>query len=45
VARAPNFHNGSAKTLHEVVRHYSRRLNFNFTHQEEDDLVAFLNAL
>jgi cytochrome c peroxidase len=45
VARAPYFHNGSAKTLREVVRHYSTRRNFNFTHQEEDDLVAFLNAL
>lgn len=44
-ARAPYFHNGSAKTVREVVRHYSTVRNFQFTQQEEDDLVAFLNAL
>jgi len=44
-ARAPYFHNGSAKTLRDVVRHYSDHLQFNFTRQEEDDLVAFLSAL
>jgi cytochrome c peroxidase len=45
VARAPYFHNGSAKTLRDVVRHYSERRGFNFTRQEQDDLTAFLNAL
>jgi cytochrome c peroxidase len=44
-ARAPYFHNGSARTLRDVVRHYSERRGFGFTRQEEDDLVAFLNAL
>jgi cytochrome c peroxidase len=44
-ARAPYFHNGSAKTLRDVVRHYSQRRGFNFTEQEEQDLVAFLRAL
>jgi cytochrome c553 len=44
-ARAPYFHNGSARTLRDVVRHYSERRGFQFTKQEEDDLVAFLNAL
>jgi cytochrome c peroxidase len=44
-ARAPYFHNGSAKTLRDVVRHYGQRRGFNFTEQEEEDLVAFLRAL
>jgi cytochrome c peroxidase len=44
-ARAPYFHNGGAKTLRDVVRHYSEQRGFNFTRQEEDDLVAFLRAL
>jgi hypothetical protein len=44
-ARAPYFHNGIAETLEDVVRHYERFLNFQFTHRERDDLVAFLNAL
>lgn len=44
-ARAPYFHNGSASTLRDVVRHYSGKRGFNFTPQEEADLVAFLRAL
>lgn len=44
-ARAPYFHNGSAKTLRDVVRHYGQQRGFNFTEQEEQDLVAFLRAL
>jgi cytochrome c peroxidase len=44
-ARAPYFHNGSAKTLEDVVRHYETRFGFIFTDQERADLVAFLNAL
>ncbi|GFE80302.1 hypothetical protein GCM10011487_23020 [Steroidobacter agaridevorans] len=44
-ARAPYFHNGSAKTLRDVVRHYGEQRGFNFTEQEEQDLVAFLRAL
>jgi cytochrome c peroxidase len=44
-ARAPYFHNGSAKTLRDVVRHYGQQRGFNFTKQEEADLVAFLRAL
>ncbi len=44
-ARAPYFHNGIAKTLRDVVRHYDEVQTFGFTHQEKDDLVAFLNAL
>jgi len=44
-ARAPYFHNGIAPTLRDVVRHYDQVQSFGFTQQEEDDLVAFLEAL
>jgi cytochrome c peroxidase len=44
-ARAPYFHNGIAKSLLDVVRHYEQKLGFIYTPQEEQDLVAFLNAL
>jgi hypothetical protein len=44
-ARAPYFHNGSAKDLNEVVRFYDDRFGIGFTDQERDDLVAFLKAL
>jgi mono/diheme cytochrome c family protein len=44
-ARAPYFHNGTAATLDDVVRHYEIHLGFVFTDEERADLVAFLNAL
>jgi hypothetical protein len=44
-ARAPYFHNGSAATLDDVVRHYQNHFEFIFTDAERADLVAFLNAL
>jgi cytochrome c peroxidase len=44
-ARAPYFHNGIAKTLEDVVRHYEEHLGFVFTDRERRDLVAFLKAL
>ena len=44
-ARAPYFHNGVAKTLLDVVKHYEQKLGFVYTAEEEQDLVAFLNAL
>ncbi len=44
-ARAPFFHNGVAKDLHDVVKFYEKSLGFNFTPQEEEDLENFLNAL
>jgi cytochrome c peroxidase len=44
-ARAPYFHNGSAKTLLDVVRFYELRFGVFFSPQEEDDLVAFLSSL
>jgi cytochrome c peroxidase len=44
-ARAPYFHNGSAKDLAAVVHFYDQRFNIGFTTQEAADLVAFLQAL
>jgi len=44
-ARAPYFHNGTAATLGDVVRHYEIHFGFVFTDEERADLVAFLNAL
>jgi cytochrome c peroxidase len=44
-ARAPYFHNGSARTLLDAVRFYEVRFGVVFTPQEEQDLVAFLSAL
>lgn len=44
-ARAPYFHNGTAATLEDVVRHYETRFGFVYTDEERADLVAFLNAL
>ena len=44
-ARAPYFHNGSAKTLMDVVNFYDLRFGMGFTSQQKEDLVHFLNAL
>jgi hypothetical protein len=44
-ARAPYFHNGSAKTLMDAVNFYDRRFGIGFTQQEKEDLVAFLETL
>jgi hypothetical protein len=44
-ARAPYFHNGSAKTLLDAVRFYETRFGLSLTRDEESDLVAFLSAL
>lgn len=44
-ARAPYFHNGSAKSLEEAVHFYNQRFGIGFTDQESKDLAAFLAAL
>ncbi len=44
-ARAPYFHNGSARTLLDAVRFYETRFDLALTPQEESDLVAFLSSL
>ena len=43
--RAPYFHNGSALTLNDVVTFYNQRFNLGLTHQNQQDLVAFLSSL
>jgi cytochrome c peroxidase len=44
-ARAPYFHNGSARSLLDVVHFYETRFGLVITPQEESDLVAFLSSL
>lgn len=44
-SRGPLFHNGIARNIRELVSYYSANVNFNFTHHEKEDLVAFLEAL
>jgi cytochrome c peroxidase len=44
-ARAPYFHNGSARSLKDVVDFYDSRFQIGFTQREKEDLVAFLKAL
>jgi cytochrome c peroxidase len=44
-ARAPYFHNGSAKDLKDVVDFYDLRFGVRFSASEKVDLVAFLRAL
>jgi hypothetical protein len=44
-ARAPYFHNGSARSLEDAVNFYNKRFNIGFTPQEISDLVAFLSSL
>jgi cytochrome c peroxidase len=44
-ARAPYFHNGSAKTLLDVVHFYEQRFGITLTAQQEADLVNFLKSL
>lgn len=43
--RAPYFHNGAARGLHDVVEFYNQRFGLNLTNQQESDLVAFLQTL
>ena len=44
-SRAPYFHNGSARTLQDVVNFYDQRFGMQLTRQEKTDLEAFLSAL
>jgi cytochrome c peroxidase len=44
-ARSPYMHNGAFSALSEVVKFYNTRFNIGFTPQQQDDLVAFLEAL
>lgn len=44
-ARPPYFHDGSAKTLMDVVNFYDNRFNLGLTLPQKRDLVAFLKTL
>lgn len=44
-AREPYFHDGSARTLAEVVQFYDRRFTMGLTAEEQRDLASFLAAL
>jgi mono/diheme cytochrome c family protein len=41
----PYFHDGSAKTLRDVVEHYNRHLGLNLTDAQKRDLVEFLKSI
>jgi mono/diheme cytochrome c family protein len=42
---APYFHDGSAKTLEDVVKHYVRALNLQLTEKQKHDLEEYLKSL
>ena len=42
---APYFHDGSAKSLNEVVEHYNRVRNLRLTDGQKKDLVEYLKSL
>jgi hypothetical protein len=44
-ARAPYFHNGSARSLSELVDFYNVRFSIGLTSRERADLIAFLKTL
>jgi hypothetical protein len=44
-SRAPYFHNGSARSLDDVLEFYNNRFQIGLSAQEKRDLIAFLNAL
>ncbi len=44
-ARAPYFHDGSARSLRDVVDFYDKRFSIGFTEQQKTDLVNFLGSL
>jgi hypothetical protein len=44
-ARAPYFHDGSARTISEVIDHYQARFNITFLPGERENLILFLETL
>src|SRR5262249_23595428 len=44
-ARPPYFHNGSARTIEDVIDFYETRFHLDLTKREKADLAAFLLAL
>jgi cytochrome c peroxidase len=45
VQHPPYFHDGSAKTLNDVVDHYDKHLTLRLTTKEKADLVEYLKTL
>jgi mono/diheme cytochrome c family protein len=41
----PYFHDGSAKTLEDVIEHYAKALNLQLTKQQKHDLKEYLKSL
>ena len=41
----PYFHDGSAKTLDDVVEHYMKTRGFSLSRGEKRDLVQYLRSL
>lgn len=41
---APYFHDGSAETLEDVVKHYNEHLKLKLTQRQQRDLAAFLKT-
>jgi cytochrome c peroxidase len=44
-AHGPYFHDGSARTVRDVVEHYEARFDIAFRGSEKRDLISFLEAL
>ena len=44
-ARAPYFHNGSAKSVAEVISYHNARFQAGLSPAEQSDIAEFLNAL
>ena len=41
----PYFHDGSAKTLEDVINHYVKVLNLQLTENQRKDLAEYLKSL
>jgi cytochrome c peroxidase len=41
----PYFHDGSAKTLKDVIEHYVRALKLQLTRKQKQDLEEYLKSL
>lgn len=44
-SRAPYFHDGRAKNIKEVVKHYEKHFGIRWKKKEKEDLINFLQAL
>jgi hypothetical protein len=44
-ARAPHFHNGSAKNIKQAIQYHKERFSIDLGHGQRRDLEAFLSAL